>query len=151
MNTVVISRLRIEWLFVWTALVVLAGAYVLRSDLQGQGLRATQLFPTLGYALSPLFYGAVAWLLYPLASLFQDSDCYLAVSGGALKIGRRRIPIADIEAVRIGRNGLRLRELVVIRSNGGTVGVRTYMLARRLPDVIAELQQALPELKIETS
>ena len=140
MNRRVIAGLNGPVLIFWLSVFALIGVYALHEDLTSEGLKRTQIFLVLGNLTYPLFYGAIAFLLFRFTSMFRRRHDYVAFADNSISFGQRVTPLADIRQVDVGRNWLGLRELIVRRENGPDIRLKAYALSRQIDEVVSELK-----------
>ena len=142
MSKVVVSKLRVGPVAFLMATGAVIGACVLYSDITGRGLTDTQLYRVLGYAIYPVFYGALAVGLWQFASMLSKRADYLTVDGDQVSIGRKTILGDDISSISLRHTSL-VSELVFQRRNGSDIIIKSYMLSRPANEVLAHLHSLL--------
>jgi hypothetical protein len=127
------------------ALLVVVGAialYAAHEDLTSDGLKRTQLFLAIGYAIYPLFYGACAFAMWKLLSLYRRADAFVTLDGSSLFVWSKEIPLHEISSISVRRGLFFLRWIVIAQSDGAETKVSSIALTRPLCDVAARLKTA---------
>jgi len=142
MSKVVVSRLRVGPVALLMALGAVMGACVLYTDITGRGLTDTLFYRVLGYAIYPVFYGALAFGLLQFASMLSKRADYLTVDGDQISIGRKTIQGSEISSISLRHTSL-VSELVFQRRNGSDIVIKSYMLSKPANDVLVQLHSLL--------
>ena len=116
--------------------------YAAHEDFTSDGLKRTQLFLVIGYAIYPLFYGACVFLLWKLMSSYRRADTFVTLDASNLFVWNKEIPLREISSIRVTRGLFFLRSIVITQSHGAMTKVSSIALARPLPDVAARLKVA---------
>ena len=140
----VISGLKAAPLIFWTVLMALLGVVVLHGDLNGDGLTVTQLYLVLGVFIYPVFYGCVLFALAWLASALWYRNEYLRVDAASIVIGRKVVPLTDVQDVVVQRNPLGISQLIIRRNQGANIGIAGYVLSRPAAEIARRLSESLP-------
>jgi hypothetical protein len=141
MSKTVVSGLRIGPLICFIAVGVGIGAHFLYGDITGSGLRDTLWYHALGYAIYPVFYGALLVGLWKSARMLSKREDYLSVEGDQIAVGDQKIQFEEISRISLRSN--LVTDLVFERRNGRDVVLKSWMLARPAHEVIAHLNALL--------
>lgn len=142
MHKRVISSVRSEVVVLWLIAVATGAGVMLHEDLAGRGLRETQKFLAVGYAIYPLFYGCMAYLLFTFGRLLSIGSGYLTAANGSLTIGGTVLPFEGL-TFDVRRNFLGLREIVFYRDGQRVYAAKTYFMARPFHEVVEDLKFVL--------
>jgi predicted CDP-diglyceride synthetase/phosphatidate cytidylyltransferase len=127
------------------AVFVVLGAislYAAHEDLTSEGLKRTQLFLAIGYAIYPLFYGACVFALWKLVSLYRRADAFVTLDGSSVFVWDKEIPLHEISSISVRRGLFSLRWIVIAQSDGAETKVSSIALARPVSEVVARLKAA---------
>lgn len=142
MHKRVISSIRSEVVVIWLLAVAIGTGWMLHEDLTSDGLRKTLMFRSLGYAVYPVFYGCMAYLLYWFGRRLSRGSEYLTAANGSIAIGETVIPIEGL-TFETRRNFLGLREIAFSRDGQRVFATKAYFLARPFAEVVEELKYVI--------
>jgi predicted CDP-diglyceride synthetase/phosphatidate cytidylyltransferase len=137
----VVSGCRKVNLLVCLVVVGVIALYALHEDLTSDGLRRTQVFLAIGYAIYPLFYGACAFCILKLASLYRRADAFVSLNSSSLFVWDKEIPLREVSSISVKR-GLFLRWLIIAQNNGTETKVSSAALIKPVDNVAQTLKAA---------
>lgn len=138
---VVVSACRKVNLLAFLTIVAFIALYAAFKDLTSEGLKGTQIFLVLGYAIYPLFYGTCLFVLWKLTSLYRQADTFLSMDTSNLFIWGEDIPLKEISSVTVQPSALFSR-LVIATKDGTETKISSAALARPICDVADQVKAA---------
>ncbi len=116
--------------------------YAAHEDLTSEGLRRTQAFLLLGYALYPLFYGACLFLAWKLITMLRHADSFVSIDGSNVLVWTKEIPLREISSVSL-QPAFPFVDRLVIRLNDGTeTKLNSLALDRPASEVASRIKAA---------